>query len=188
MIQIDHTIVSIDIINEHFACNLSACKGACCVEGDSGAPLETEEVKILESIYPEIKPFLRKEGVEAIENQGKYVVDNDGEYVTPLVQGKECAYVVFDQNGVSKCGIELAYENRKISFKKPISCHLYPIRITKYKNFDAVNYHEWHVCSAAKSCGKSKKIRLFEFLKDALIRKYGEEWYRKLEFVNRAQI
>lgn len=180
MIQIDNKLISEDIFSEQFVCNLSKCKGICCVEGDAGAPLNKEETKILEEIYPKIKPYLRPEGIKAIEEQHTHTIDEDGDLVTPLVNNAECAYVIFDEKGWTKCGIEKAYEDGVIDYQKPISCHLYPIRITEYSTFDAVNYHEWDVCSDACALGKELKVKVYQFLKNPLIRKYGEEFYTTL--------
>jgi hypothetical protein len=184
MIAVGNCLVSREVLEEEFVCNLSACKGACCVEGDAGAPLAAEEVNILQREYPKIKEYLRLEGQEAIEAQGTSVIDaSDEEPVTPLVEGKECAYVIFDDKGMTKCGIEKAWENGATSFRKPISCHLYPIRIHTYDDFDAVNYHQWHICSAACELGKNLKVPVYRFASDALIRKYGPDWYVELEEV-----
>ncbi len=184
MIELGKTIISQDLLEKDFVCNLSACKGACCVEGDAGAPLENEEVEILAEIYPKVKPFLRPEGIEAIEKQGTAIKDWDGEMVTPLVNGKECAYVIFDEKGITKCGIEKAQEAGEVDFKKPVSCHLYPVRITAYSRFDALNYHKWEICSPACALGKELQVPVYKFLKDALVRKYGEDWYAELEEVS----
>ena len=181
MIEHGKTIISQDIFEKDFVCNLSACKGACCVEGDAGAPLEKDEVGILAEIYPKVKPFLRKEGIDAIAKQGTAIKDWDGEMVTPLVNGKECAYVIFDEKGITKCGIEKAYEAGEVDFKKPVSCHLYPVRITAYSRFDALNYHKWEICSPACDLGKELQVPVYKFVKDALVRNYGEEWYAELE-------
>lgn len=180
MIQIDDKIVSLEVLREEFTCNLTACKGACCVEGDAGAPLTDEELEIIETEYPNFKDFLRPEGRESVENQGTYIKDVDGEWVTPLRDGKECAYTVFDGKGMALCGIELAWKEGKTSFRKPISCHLYPIRTRKYKEFEAVNYERWHIGSDACVLGKELKMPVYQFAKDALIRKYGEAWYEAL--------
>lgn len=182
MIQIDDKLVSLDVLQEEFVCNLGACKGACCVEGDYGAPLTDEELGILETEYPNFKPFLRKSGIRAVEQQGTSVQDPDGEWVTPLRAGKECAYTVFDKNnGTAMCGIELAWKAGKTSFRKPVSCHLYPVRTKRYKTFEAVNYSRWNICSAACTLGQELKVPVFRFLKEALVRKYGEAWYQQLE-------
>ena len=183
MIKVGEILVSEDIANVEFVCHLEICKGACCVEGDLGAPLEESELVILETIQEKVKPYLTPSGIKAIGEQGAYVLDEDGDYSTPTVGGKECAYSHYDEKGVLKCGIEQAYLDGKINFQKPISCHLYPIRITRKKDFEAVNYHAWSICSAACSYGKSLRVPLYKFLKDPLIRKYGAEWYRELETV-----
>ncbi|WP_128332057.1 DUF3109 family protein [Apibacter sp. HY039] len=184
MIQIDDTIISLDVFQKQFVCNLNKCKGICCVEGDSGAPLDEDELPVLEEIYDQVAPYLRDEGKRSIELQGKYVTDIDGDYVTPLIEGKECAYVIFDDAGIAKCAIEKAYEEGKVSYKKPISCHLYPIRLQKLRKYIALNYDEWHICSDACTLGKELKVKVFEFLKEPLIRKFGEDWYFQLQEAN----
>lgn len=180
MIQIDDKLISEDLFSEEFVCNLAKCKGICCVEGDAGAPLDEDETKILDEIYPKIKPYLRPEGIQAIEEQGTYTLDFEGDLVTPLVNNAECAYVIFDEKGYTKCAIEKAYEDGVIDWQKPISCHLYPIRITEYSNFSAINYHEWDICSDACTLGKELGVKVYQFLKKPLIRKYGEEFYQIL--------
>ena len=180
MIKVGEVLVSDDIKSVEFVCHLEKCKGACCVEGDLGAPLEMDELQVMKDIQSQVKPYLTDEGREAIEAQGPYIFDDDGDYSTPTVKGRECAYSHYDKQGVLKCGIEQAYLDGKIGFRKPISCHLYPIRITKKKEFEAVNYHKWSICSAACSYGKSLRVPLYKFLKDPLVRKYGEKWYSEL--------
>ena len=180
MIQIDDKLISEDLFSEEFVCNLAKCKGICCVEGDAGAPLDENETKILDEIYPKIKPYLRPEGIQAIEDQGTYTLDFEGDLVTPLVNNAECAYVIFDEKGYTKCAIEKAYEDGVIDWQKPISCHLYPIRITEYSNFSAINYHEWDICYDACTLGKELGVKVYQFLKKPLIRKYGEEFYQTL--------
>ena len=181
MIQIDDQLISLEVIEEAFVCDLNACKGACCVEGDAGAPLTDEEVNIIEKEYPNFQAYIREEGRASVAAQGTSVKDVDGEMVTPLRDGKECAYTVFDEKGTAMCGIELAWKEGKTSFRKPISCHLYPIRTKRYSEFEAVNYERWNICSPACSLGKELKVPVFKFTKDALIRKYGEQWYAALE-------
>ena len=182
MISIGETLISEDLFEKQFVCDLTACKGACCVEGDAGAPLDAEEVAILQKEYPKIKDYLRPKGIAAIEEQGTHVIDElDGEPVTPLVNDAECAYVVFDEKGTTLCGIEKAWKEGKTDFRKPVSCHLYPVRVQKYSSFEAVNYHKWQICSAACSLGEELKVPVYRFTKDALIRKYGSEWYQDLE-------
>lgn len=180
MLQIGEILVSDDVIEKEFVCNLDKCKGACCVEGDYGAPLDEDELEILKEIYPVVKPYLSRDGIKAIERQGTHVLDEDGDLSTPTIKGRECAYAIYDEKNVLKCGIEQAYLDGKIKWKKPISCHLYPIRITKKKNFEALNYHKWNICSAACTLGKELKVPVYKFLKDPLIRKYGEAWYNEL--------
>lgn len=180
MISIGNSIISEEVITKKFCCNLLACKGECCVEGDSGAPLQTEEVGIIEANIEAIKPFMRAEGIEAVEQEGVFEVDEDGDLVTTLVKGAECAFVYFEK-GMALCAIEKAYKEGKTNFYKPISCHLYPIRITKYSDFEAVNYHKWSVCADAVVKGNQKGIEVYKFLKEPLIRYYGKEWYAQLE-------
>ena len=182
MFQIGTTLVSEDILEKEFVCNLSACKGACCVDGDAGAPLLEEELNILKEIYPKVKPFLRKEGIEAIEKQGVYITGTDGELETPLIDNKDCAYVIFDKK-VALCGIEQAYNQGEISWKKPVSCHLYPVRVKDFKEFQAVNYDIWDICDDACTLGKSLEVPVYKFVKEALIRKFGIDWYSELELV-----
>lgn len=181
MFQIDKTIISEEILENEFVCNISACKGACCIDGEAGAPLEDAELPILEKIYDKVKPYLRPEGIAAIEEQGTYVKGFDGEWETPLIDGADCAYVTFDDKGTALCGIEEAYNQGDIDWKKPISCHLYPVRIKEYSTFSAINYHKWHICDDACSLGKELQVPVYKFVKQALIRKYGEDWYNELE-------
>jgi hypothetical protein len=181
MILVGNAVLSDDIKENFFVCDLEACKGACCVEGDSGAPLEDDETKILEEIYPFVKDYITEEGRQVIAAQGTWVIDSDGDKVTPtLGANRECAYALYDDRGILKCGIEQAYLAGKISWKKPISCHLYPIRVTKYDQYDALNYNRWHICDPACQLGKSLQVPLYVFLKEALVRKYGEAWYAEL--------
>lgn len=181
MIEIEHTLVHEDVFEENFVCNLERCKGACCVEGDAGAPLEKTELKVLEEIYPLVKPYMTPEGIRTVEESGTWVKDADGDYTTPCVGGnQECAYVIWD-NGISKCAIEKAYLDGKIQWKKPVSCHLYPIRVTAYPEFDVLHYDRWHICSPGCAFGNELKVPVYKFLKEPLIRKYGEEWYNQIE-------
>lgn len=180
MMKIGDVLVSDDIRAVEFVCHLEKCKGACCVEGELGAPLTEDELPVMHQIQEAIQPYLTPEGRKAIQEQGPYVLDEDGDYSTPTIGGRECAYAMYDAQGVLKCGIEQAYRDRKIDFPKPISCHLYPIRITKKKTFEAINYHKWNICSAACSLGKSLQVPLYRFLKEPLIRKYGADWYNEL--------
>jgi len=186
MIIVQDTLISEELLEEYFVCDLNACKGACCIEGDSGAPLDLDELDKLDEIYDQVKPYLRPEGIKAIEELGLYTVDYDGDFVTPLI-GKhgECAYVIFDEKGIAKCGIEKAYLDGKIDWKKPISCHLYPVRLGKLTDYTALNYHRWGLCEPACKCGSALKVPVFRFLKEPLIRKFGEAWYSELEGIEK---
>lgn len=180
MIQIQNTILSDDIFEEHFICNLAKCKGACCVEGDSGAPLEQEEFEQIKSILPEIWDNLSSQAQQLIEAQGIAYTDYDGELVTSIINGRECVFTYFDEDGTCKCSIEKAYREGRISVQKPISCHLYPIRLQKLSEFTAVNYNRWSICKPAIKLGKKEGVKIYQFLKEPLIRKFGEEWYNEV--------
>ena len=179
MIQVEDKIVSLDVFEKYFICDLNECKGACCVEGDSGAPLLQEEEEILVNISKIVQPYMTKEGVETINKHGVATYDLDGDLTTTLINNCECVFVVYE-NGTAKCAIEKAYLDNKIEFKKPISCHLFPVRIKHYQDFDAVNYEEIKICKPACECGSKLQIPLYIFLKEPLIRKYGETWYNEL--------
>jgi len=181
MLEIGRTIVSLDILEKQFLCDLLKCKGSCCEEGDSGAPVTPEEEKIIKENYPEIEFYLPEEHRKEISKQGFAVIDSDGDLVTPLVKNRQCVYT-YHENGILKCGIEKAFLDGKINFRKPVSCHLFPIRITEYKRFDAVNYQKIDICKPGRQCGKTEKLPLYVFLKEPLIRKYGEDWYKQLEY------
>lgn len=180
MFQIDDTIIASDIIEENFLCNLCVCKGECCVEGDSGAPLEDEEVKIIENLLPHVWEDLSADAQKIIKENGVAYQDTDGEMVTSIVNGKDCVFTYYDGDGICKCAIEKAYREGRVDFYKPISCHLYPIRLQKYKEFTAVNYHRWRVCKAAVELGNREGLRIYQFLKEPLIRRFGEDWYNEL--------
>lgn len=181
MIEIDDKIVSSDLLRECFACDLGKCKGICCVEGDAGAPLELDEVDLLEEEYENYAPYMTEQGRQEVERQGFMVVDSDGDYTTPLVNNAECAYA-FSENGVTFCAIERAYREGKCSFLKPISCHLYPIRVKQFSNGSfGLNYHRWSVCRDAVECGKKIGLPVYKALKEPIIRRFGEEFYKALE-------
>ena len=181
MIEIDDKIVSLDLLRECFVCDLGKCRGICCVEGNAGAPLEIDEVDTLEEEYENYKPYMKPEGIEAIERQGFMVVDDDGDYCTPLINDAECAYS-FEENGVTFCAIERAYREGKSSFYKPISCHLYPIRLVNFSNGSVgLNYHRWSVCRDAVECGRKLGVPVYKALKEPIIRRFGEEFYTALE-------
>lgn len=181
MIEIDDKIVSADLLRECFACDLSQCRGICCVEGNAGAPLEADEVDILEREYEAYRPYMTAEGIEAVERQGFMVVDADGDYTTPLINDAECAYAR-NENGVTLCAIEKAWLEGKTPFRKPISCHLYPIRLVYFSNGSiGLNYHRWSVCEPARRCGRKLGIPVYRALREPIIRRFGEEFYRALE-------
>lgn len=182
MLEIGKTIVSLDILEEHFLCDLAKCKGACCVEGDSGAPLTNEEAVILEEIYPLVEPYMTQEGKMVVSLQGTSMIDSDGDLVTPLVNNRECAFTYTDERGIVKCSVERAFLDGKTNFRKPVSCHLFPIRITEYKRFDAVNYQQLEICKPGRECGCGQQLPLYQFLKEPLIRKYGNDWYDQLSY------
>lgn len=179
MVQIDDKIVSIEVFSKKFICDLPKCLGSCCVYGDAGAPMEDDEVELLKKEMPNIIPYMRQEGIEAIEKQGIPVIDDDGDKVTALINDGECAYVVFE-NGISFCAIEKAWQDKKTSFRKPISCHLYPIRIKKFSNFEALNYDKWDICKPARELGHKEGVPVYKFLKEPLIRKYGQAFYDEM--------
>ena len=180
MIEIGKTLISTELLEEHFVCDLNKCKGECCIAGDYGAPLDKSELKEIDKYYPIVKPLLQKRALKDLEEQGLYVKDDEGDWVTPLInENEECAFTIFE-NGIAKCAFEKAYYDGQIPWKKPISCHLYPVRIKKLKNYDALNYDRWDVCAPACKLGKSLKVPVFQFLKESLTRKYGEEWYNEL--------
>lgn len=181
MFQLGKTIVSEDIIEKDFVCNLSACKGVCCVEGEAGAPLNKEETKILEKIYPKVKPLLREEGIAVIEKEGTWITSDFGELETPLIDNAECVYAIFDEKNTALCAIEEAHNRGIVDWKKPISCHLYPVRVKEYTEFAAVNYNKWDICDDACSLGKELQVPVYKFVKEALVRKFGQAWYTELE-------
>lgn len=180
MIQIGDTVISTDILTEKFVCNLDACKGECCIEGDAGAPVETEEVAELEKVLPEVWDDLSAEAKAVIEKQGVVYTDQDGDLVTSIVNNKDCVFTCYDENGYCYCAIEKAFRAGKTEFYKPISCHLYPIRVGNYGVYTALNYHRWDVCKAAVILGRKENVPVYKFLKEPLIRKFGKEWYEML--------
>lgn len=181
MFQIDNTLISLDVVERHFICDLSKCKGACCIEGDSGAPLLKEEVAEIEKALPVIWNDLSPKAQEIIKKQGVSYIDEEGDLVTSIVNNKDCVFTCYDAGGTCKCAIEKAYREGKLSFYKPVSCHLYPVRVTEYENFSAVNYHRWEICKAAEILGMKEKLPVYKFLKEPLIRRFGKEWYAALE-------
>jgi len=191
LIVIDNKLISDQVAAEQFVCDLNACKGGCCEDGDTGAPLEKEELQILRDIYLRVKPYLTAEGLKVLEKKGLYTYDQEFGWVTPTIEGRMCAYGFRDKQGVIKCGIEQAYLDKKISWKKPISCHLFPVKISKSKRQDLeyLNYEPREdLCKAACKLGKKLKVPVYEFLKEALIRKYGSEFYLTLEATAKHQL
>lgn len=182
MLIVQNVLVSDEVLEKHFVCNLNACKGACCWEGDWGAPLETEELHTLERIFPDIQPFLRPEGLRILEKELFTWYEDAKEYGTPLLENGACAYLTYENDGTAKCGIEKAYEAGATDFRKPISCHLYPIRVRKdsKRDFEAINYDQWDICSAACSLGQKLKVPVYQFLQEALVRKYGAAFFEEL--------
>ena len=184
LIEIQDKIVSTQIFERKFVCDLNACKGACCVHGDAGAPLSIEEASIIEDDLEKIIPFMRPEGVKAVEEIGVFYMDQDNEPATTLVNDEECAFVYFDENGITKCAIEAAHKAGVTDFKKPISCHLYPIRLKKFNDFTAVNYDHWDICAPACKCGQELDVPVFRFLKEPIIRAFGEDFFQELTVVD----
>ena len=183
MFQIKDTLVSEALLEEAFCCDLQKCKGACCVEGEAGAPLDEEEVRQLEKHQEELLPFLEAKGRAAIAQQGAAIQTPTGDWETPLVGGKECVYATFDEHGQAHCGIEQAHRAGATSVQKPISCHLYPVRTQAYSEFTAVNYHQWSICSPACQLGAALKLPVYQFTKKALIRKFGQSWFDELDLI-----
>ncbi|MFN5415558.1 MAG: DUF3109 family protein [Flavobacteriia bacterium] len=185
LIEVKDKVVSTLLFENKFVCDLNACKGACCIEGDSGAPIKLDEIDILEEDLEKIKPYMRQEGIDAVEKTGVFYMDRwDNEPVTTLVNGKECAFVYFDENNITKCAIEQAHKDGKTEFKKPISCHLYPIRVQKYSDFQALNYSEWDICKPACECGSKLDVKVYKFLREPIVRAFGQEFFDELELIN----
>ena len=180
MIQIDDKIVSIDLLRVRFACDIAQCRGECCVQGNAGAPLDDPEREILEKEYPNYRPYMKPVGIEAVEEHGFAVLDGDGDLTTPLINGAECAYAI-ESGGATWCAVEKAWVEGKTPFRKPISCHLYPIREVKFSNGTVgLQYHRWSVCRAAELLGGRRDKPLYEALRDPIVRRYGEEFYEQL--------
>lgn len=183
LVEIEDKIVSTQIFEKQFVCDLTACKGACCIEGDGGAPVTADEVQIIEAHLDQIKPFMRPEGIAAVKAKGVTYLDKDLEPATTLVNDAECAFVFFDNSGIAKCAIEKAQREGIIDFPKPISCHLYPIRTKKFQDYTALNYEKWDICAPACACGEKLEVPVYKFLKEPLKRAFGEDFYQELEKV-----
>ncbi|MBR6507923.1 MAG: DUF3109 family protein [Paludibacteraceae bacterium] len=180
MFLIQNTLVSLDVLEKEFCCDLDTCRGCCCIEGDAGAPVSDEELQQIEQLLPELLPQMTKEARAVVEQQGLSYLDPSGEQVLSIVNGKDCIFARTDHNGWCYCLIEKAFNAGKISFKKPISCHLYPIRLTRVGDYTGVEYHRWDICHCARQLGKKKHIPLYQFLREPLIRRFGEAWYAEL--------
>ena len=184
MIAIDNVLISEEVVEAQFVCDLHRCKGGCCEDGDAGAPLQAEEKEILDANFEAVRPYLTAEGLQEIKRKGRYVYDQDFGWVTPTVKGKICAYGFRDEHGIIKCAIEQAYYDGKVTWKKPISCHLYPIKVSKSREFVMLNYEPREtLCKPACGLGKKLKVPVYAFLKEALIRKFGEDFYDALHQV-----
>lgn len=180
MLQIQNTLVSLDVVEQFFICNLDHCLGECCIEGDAGAPITEDEYKTLKQILPEVWDYILPQAQELIKEKGVAYLDPDGDLVTQIVNDKNCVFSCYDKKGMCQCAIEKAFREGRIDFYKPISCHLYPLRLTEYPTFTAVNYHQWKICKAAEILGKQQGVRIYQFLKEPLIRRFGLEWYDEL--------
>lgn len=180
MLQIQDTLVSLDLAEQFFCCDLGSCLGECCIEGDAGAPVTEEEKKKLEDILPEIYNDLLPAAREVIDRQGVTYIDEEGDLVTSIVGGRDCVFTCYESGGLCHCAIERAYRQGRIDFCKPVSCHLYPLRLTEYPTFTAVNYHRWKICKCAEVLGRKNGVRLYQFLKGPLERRFGKEWYAEL--------
>ncbi len=181
MIQIDDTIISIDCLKEKFCCDLEACQGACCIEGDAGAPVELDEVAEIENALPAVWPMLSASAQAVIDKQGVVYTDEEGDLVTSIVNGRDCVFTCYDEKGCCYCALEKAYREGKTSFYKPVSCHLYPIRLDKIGDCVALNYNRWNICKMAVLKGQQLNLPVYRFLKEPLIRRFGEVWYKELE-------
>ena len=180
MLQIQDTLVSFDVVETEFICDLEACRGACCIEGDAGAPIDEEERRKLKEVLPVVWNDLTPAAHRVIEEQGVAYIDEEGDLVTSIVNGKDCVFTCYEPGGMCHCAIEKAYREGKTDFYKPISCHLYPIRLTAYDTFTAVNYSRWKICKAAEVLGRKEGVKVYQFLREPLIRRFGQEWYDEL--------
>ena len=183
MFAVGETLVSDDILTEFFCCDLQKCKGCCCVEGNAGAPLEEKEISIIEDNFEKIKPYMLPEGIAVVDKYGVFEMAVDNSMVTTCVDGRECVFFYYDEDGISKCAIEKAFEQKKINFRKPVSCYLYPIRRTHLVVGEALNYDRWSICNDAVECGKAKNLKVYQFLEPVLIEIYGKEWYKTISLL-----
>ena len=188
MLQIQDALVSLDLAEQFYCCDLDSCLGQCCIEGDAGAPITEEEKKKIEEILPEIYDELLPAAQREIDENGVAYIDQEGDLVTSIVEGRNCVFTCYEPGGMCHCAIERAYRQGRIDFYKPISCHLYPLRLTEYPAFTAVNYHRWKICRCAEVLGRRRGIRLYEFLKAPLERRFGQDWYAELAEACRAYL
>lgn len=180
MLQIQNTIVTLDLAEEFFCCDLEKCLGACCIEGDAGAPVTIDEVEKIEEALPVVEPEMLPRAVEEVRQNGVAYVDQEGDLVTTILDGRNCAFTCYAPGGICLCALEKAFREGKTGFKKPASCSLYPLRLTTYPTFTAVNYHRWKICRDAVANGRKKGIRLYQFLRGPLTERFGKEWYDEL--------
>lgn len=181
MLQIQNTLVSLDLIENYFECDLDTCLGECCIEGDAGAPVSLEEADRLESLLPSLMPHLTPAAQEVAREQGATYIDQEGDLVTSIVNGKDCIFTCYAPGGKCLCALEKLRREGHTEYFKPISCSLYPVRLKEYDGFTAVNYHRWKICKCAEILGRKKGIRVFEFLREPLVRRFGQKWYDELE-------
>jgi hypothetical protein len=186
MLELQGYLISEDIIEKNFVCNLDKCKGECCRAGDTGAPLDEDEIPVMAELIETVMPYLPKKSQTKIEKEGFWKRDDDYELVTNFHATGECVFVFYDEKKVLKCGFEQAYYDGKIKWKKPVSCHLYPIRVERLKNHTALNYHKWKICSDACKLGKELKVPIYQFVKDGIVRKFGQKFYDELDAVAEA--
>ena len=184
LVEIDDKIVSTDLFSEKFVCDLSKCKGACCVKGNGGAPLTEKEVELIEDNLEQIKPFMSEKGIHTIKDEGVYYLDEEDAPATKLIDKKECCFVYFDNSNTAKCSIETAYKSGEIDFNKPQSCHLYPIRIKEFTEFTALNYEEWDICAPACNLGQSLKVPVYKFLQEPITRVFGSSFFNELSKID----
>ena len=180
MLEIQNTLISLDLIERFFCCDLDSCRGACCIEGDAGAPITPEEQKAIETELPAIFNELTPAAQQEIKQNGVAYIDEEGDLVTTIIGGRDCAFTCYDSGGMCLCAFERAYRQNRCSFRKPASCHLYPVRITEYPNFTAVNLHRWKICKPAETLGRKLELRAYQFLREPLITRFGQEWYDEL--------
>ena len=180
MLQIQDTLVSLDLAEQFFFCDLDKCLGECCIEGDAGAPVADDELQKLKDVVPVVWDDLLPQARERITEKGVAYIDEEGDLVTQIVDGANCVFTTYGPGGKCLCAIEKAFREGKTDFRKPISCYLYPLRLTEYPTFTAVNYHRWKICKCAIAAGRAKGVRLYEFMREPLIARFGSEWYDEL--------